>query len=333
MAKGNIDHFLGKVFKKIGPKIGARVLIEPRWGLVGQVAFKNGKKTYFRYNSLDLNPLGASEISKDKDYANFFMGKMGYPVVPGRAFYSRDWALAIGSKKNIHAAYTYAKSLGFPVIVKPNSGSQGMGVSLVHNRNEFYKAMNFIFSRDRVALVQRPIVGNDYRIVVLDGKVISAYQRLPLSLVGDGKSSIAKLLGKKQLLFKKLGRDTKIKPSDFRIAQKLKHQGFNKRSVLAKGQKIFLLDNANLSSGGDSLDVTKQLHPKFKKIAGSIAHDMGLRLCGVDLIIEGSIEQLPVKFWVLETNAAPGLDHYVLTGKKQEKIVEAMYEKVLRAMM
>ncbi len=330
--KKQISPLLGRILKKIAPRVGARVVLEPQWNIVGQIIFKNGKKRYFRYSSLDLNPLGASEISKDKDFANFFMKMMGYPVILGKTFFSNRWSKAIGSRRDIHAAYRYARKLGFPVIIKPNSGSQGTGVSKVYNKREFYKAMRFIFERDKVALVQKVMQGKDYRVVVLDNRVISAYQRIPLNIVGDGKSTIRKLLALKQAEFIASSRDTRIKPKDFRIAQKLKRQGLNMRSVLKKNQRVFLLDNANLSSGGDSVDVTKYVHPEFKKLAINLTRDMGLRLCGVDLLIDGDIKEKPKKYCILETNAAPGLDHYVLTGKKQEKIVEDMYTEVLRAM-
>ena len=327
-----ISPLLGRILKKIAPKIGAKVVLEPKWNIVGQIIFKNGRRRYFRYSSLDLNPLGASEVSRDKDYANFFMAQMGYPTVKGQTFFSKQWGEAIGSQKNIDAGYRYARKIGFPVIVKPNSGSQGVGVSKVYNKREFYKAMRYVFARDRVALVQRALLGNDYRVVVLGGKIISAYQRIPLNIIGNGQSTIRQLLIKKQKDFVGASRDTKIKMDDFRILQKLKQQGLGMRSVPGKHQQIFLLDNANLSSGGDAVDVTQSVHPEFKKVAINLTKDMGLRLCGVDLLISGDITNKPNKYWVLETNAAPGLDHYVLTGKRQQKIVEDMYTKVLKAM-
>ncbi len=324
---------LGKVLQKMAPKIGATVVLEPKWNIVGQIIYKNGRKRYFRYSSLDLNPLGSSEIAKDKDYANFFMKSMGYPTVPGKTFFSNHWAKAIGSpKRNINAAYKYAKKMGFPVFVKPNSGSQGVGVSLVCNRREFYMAMRYIFERDRVGLVQKPLSGKDYRIVVLDKKVISVYQRIPLSVTGDGKSTIRQLLQKKQMGFVASSRDTNIKMKDPRIERKLKHQGLRLSSVVKKGERIYLLDNANLSTGGDSVDVTKNVHHGFKKIAVTLTKDMGLRLCGVDLMVSGDISESPQTYWVLEINSAPGLDHYVKGGKAQEKIVENLYLEVLKSM-
>lgn len=332
MKNKTVTPLLGQVLQKIAPRIGAVVIMEPEWNIVGQIIFKNGRKRYFRYSSLDINPLGSSEIAKDKDYANFFMKSMGYPTIHGKTFFSDEWSRAIHSRRDIDAAYRFAKSLGFPVIVKPNSGSQGVGVSLVHNKLEFYRAMRAVFKRDRVALVQVPVHGRDYRVVVLDHKVISAYERIPLNIVGDGKSTILGLLKKKQQQFVASSRDTRIKTNDPRIAVKLKHEGISLKYVPSSGERVYLLNNANLSTGGDSVDVTDKVHPVFRQLAIRLTKDMGLRLCGVDLMIEGDISQKPDRYWILEINSAPGLDHYAKTGRAQEKIVEDLYLKVLKSM-
>lgn len=327
-----VDALLGRLLSKIAPKIGATVVLEPEWNVAGQIIFKNGKKSYFRYNTLDLNPVGASEIARDKDYANFFMEKLGYPIIPrSKTFYSNRWAETIGSlNRKIDDAYKYAEEIGFPVIVKPNSGSQGIGVTLVYNKEEFYLAMKSIFEYDRIAIVQPPIKGKDYRIVVLDNKIISAYERIPLNITGDGKSTIEELILIKQQEFITFGRDTKIKINDPRMKIKLKHQNLTLKNTIPAGQKIFLLDNANLSSGGDSVDVSDKIHPEFKDLSIKLTKDMGLRLCGVDLIIEGNINEKPDKYWVVEINSAPGLDHYIKLGKAQEQIVEDMYLEILK---
>jgi D-alanine-D-alanine ligase-like ATP-grasp enzyme len=80
------------------------------------------------------------------------------------------------------------------------------------------------------------------------------------------------------------------------------------------------------------VDVTNAIHADFKELAIQLTKDMGLRICGVDLIVDGDITRKPGKFWILEINAAPGLDHYVTTGKTQQKIVEDMYLEVLKAL-
>ncbi len=334
MKKNKESVILGRLLEKIAPSIGASVLLEPEWKIAGQISFKSGKHSYFRYNTLDLNPVGSSDIAKDKDYSNFFMKSLGYPTIPkSKTFYSQAWADAIGSpKRNIDAAYIHATKIGFPVVVKPNSGSQGANVAVVENKKEFYQAMRRIFKSDRIALVQQCVQGKDYRLVVLDKKIVSAYQRIPLSIVGNGRATIAQLLRAKQKSFSAVNRNTLVKLDDPRIIIKLKRQKLAWSSVLPKNERLFLLDNANLSSGGDSIDVTDKVHPVFKKLAIKLTADMGLRLCGVDLMIEGDISEKPKTYWVLEINAAPGLDHYVKSGDAQKKVVENLYREVLQHM-
>lgn len=324
---------LGPLLTHLAPKIGARVLLES-WGYAGQITFASGKKTYFRYNTMDLNPVGASDIAKDKDYANFFMQDMGYPVIPNsKTFFSKEWSATIGvERRGIDDAYLYAKSIGFPVVVKPNSGSRGAHVAFVHTKQDFYKAMRAIFRSDRIALVQSPVQGKDYRIVVLDDSIISAYERIPLSVVGDGTSSIRVLLERKQAGFLAEKRDTQINVADPRIAQKLQRQGLHLDSVVQSEECVFLLDNANLSTGGDSRDVTDCVHKDFAALAIRLTRDMGLRLCGVDIIVSGDISEVSNEYWIIEINAAPGLDHYARSGAAQVKIVEDLYMRVLKAL-
>jgi D-alanine-D-alanine ligase-like ATP-grasp enzyme len=335
MLKKKNTPYLTNLIKKLAPKVGARVVVEPDWEYVAQIRYKNGVVRSIKYLSLDLNHIGSSDIAKDKGYAKFFLEKAGYNVAKGTSVFSPKWAKTIGSSQSILYGKKYAKEIGYPVIVKPNSKSQGVDVCLAWNSVELEIFLRKVFKSDNVALIEKYLPGHDYRIVVLDNKIISAYERVALSLVGDGKSSILKLLKEKQRFFIKNGRDTRINFFDARIRIKLARQGYKFSSVLGKNKKIFLLDNANLSTGGDSLDVTSTIHSNFKKLAINITRDMGLRICGVDIMVtKGDITMDPkkTKYYVIEINSAPGLDHYVTTGPKQKKIVEDMYLEVLKAL-
>ncbi len=323
--------FVTPIMQKIAEKLAVKIQIEPKYRYVGQIILKNGEKKYFRNTNFDLNLLGASEIARDKAYASYFMKLLGYPVPEGQEFFTNKWAKTIKSTQNPLTAYYYAKKLGFPVIVKPNTKSQGNGVIKVYNKREFIQAVNKC--NDNVFLVQRVITGNDYRIVVLDDQVISAYLRTPLNVIGDGKNSIQKLFERKQKEFKEIGRDIILSIEDIRIILFLKHLGFSKNSIPKKGECVQLLISANLSTGGGVEDVTKQMHPQWKKFAIQLTRDMGLRYCGIDVICQGTLNELPHSFIILEINAAPGLDNYALIGKKQKDIVEKMYTKVFKAML
>jgi len=327
--------YLSKLLLKLASKVGAKVVLEPEWGYAGQIIYKNGVVRSLRMYSLDLNHIASADIAKDKDYAKFFMSKHGYPVAAGTTIFEKDWAKTLKSKRNISYAPKVARKLDYPVIVKPNSKSQGVDVILVWSDRELKRALLKVFKGDPVALLEKYLPGHDYRIVVLDGEIISAYERIALSVVGDGKHSILTLLKQKQKIFIKNGRDTRINFNDVRIKMKLARAGYLMKSILPLGKQVFLLDNANLSTGGDAVDVTRTIHPGFKKIAFQLTKDMGLRIAGVDIMLtRGDITKNPkkCKYYIIEINAAPGLDHYVTTGVRQRKIVEAMYLKILRAL-
>jgi D-alanine-D-alanine ligase-like ATP-grasp enzyme len=323
--------FVSEVIRRIAPRIGATVLMEPEYGFVGQITFRNGQKVLFRDSNFNINPLASSEIARDKGYADFFLRHYGYETSEGQTFFSEKLNRRIGINRTIDDGFDYAGQLGFPVILKPNNLSQGTLVTKVHNKREYYATAKQILKRSPVMLVQRFYDGNDYRIVVLDKEVISAYQRTPLLVIGDGKSNIRKLALKKQKNFRVIGRDSEIDLDDFRIKQKLKLQRRDLTSVPARGERVHLLDNANLSTGGDAVDVTEEIHPGFRRLAVKITKDMGLRMCGVDIITD-DISAPPKSYVIIEVNSAPGLDNYALMGTKQEATVDQLYFKVLKAL-
>lgn len=323
--------FVTQILRRVAPSIGATLLVEPEYEFVGQITFRNGRKALYRNTNFNINHLGSVEIARDKNYASVFLKNMGYAVTEGQTFFSELMCRGVKIKRTIDDGYAFAKSIGFPVIVKPNALSQGALVAKVYNKRDYYKIARKIFRLAPVLIVERFYEGRDYRIVVLDDEVISAYERIPLCVTGDGRSTIRRLLEQKQLAFIADGRDTILDMDEFRMTDKLRRQKLTIDSVLADGKKLFLLDNANLSTGGESRDVTASIHPDFKKLAVSITRDMGLRLCGVD-IITSDISAPENGYVIIEINGAPGLDNYASMGTEQSAIVDALYLKILKAL-
>ncbi len=324
--------FITQMMVKLCPRIGAKVLIEPEFGYVGQITFRNGKRTFFRNRNSSINAHGAVEIARDKGYTSFFLKRMGYRTPIEQTFFSDALCKHLKTKRDARAASAYAAKIGYPVIVKPNHLSQGELVVKCWNAQEVAKTAAMILQKDSVMLVQKFIEGRDYRVVVLDGEVISAYERIALSVTGDGTKTIARLLRELERSFARDGRDTILDLEDFRFRWKLKNLKLRLASVPKKGEKIFLLDNANLSTGGISIDVTDHIHADYRALVCNAARDMELRLAGVDILTSDLSKPLDPHHVILEINAAPGLDHYASSGKKQKKIVEGLYLKVLKAL-
>lgn len=321
--------FVTPILEKVAAKAGVDLLIEPSYRYAGRITFEDGTHRYFKDACFDINNAAASEIAKDKAYSAFFLKEMGYPTIEGRVFFTNRWRSFINSTQGVDAACFYAKALGYPVVMKPNDLSQGMGVCKVHTTRELKAAIRAIPPRSRSFLIQKVIKGSDYRIVMLDGELVCAYQRKPLSVKGDGKSTIRALLKRKQARFEKLGYENVIDMSDARMLSKLKQQELTLDSKPKKGKEIALLDNANLSTGGDGVDVTSKIHSSYVRLAARIASDMGLRYCGVDIITGSNITKRYRKYHIVEVNASAGLDHYARLGKKQKSIVEKLYLQML----
>jgi D-alanine-D-alanine ligase-like ATP-grasp enzyme len=322
--------FVITILQKLVEQIGGVLVVDPECKFVGHITFKNGKKTVFRSTQFNINGFGAAEIAKDKGCSSFLLKHLGYKVPEGKTFFNEHLCKKIGTLRNIDDGFDYAKTLGFPVIVKPINLSQGILVTKVHNKREYYQVAKKILQITSGLIVERFHLGNDYRIVVLDEEVFITYQRIPLFIVGDAKSSVWELLQKKQAILNKSGRRI-IDFEDFRIKKKLQRQKLTYDSVLPKDTIIYLLDNANLSSGGEAVDLSESIHADFQKLAINITKDMGLRLAGVD-IITNDITKPMVDYIIIEVNGSPGLLNYASVGEVQTQKVENLYLKVLQAM-
>lgn len=312
--------------------LGLSIYVEKEWGYTGYIISKNGKKVFFKNKNLDVNSVGAYMLARDKMYTKFFLKKAGLVVPSGKAFFSKEKCKAIHSKDTVEQAFIYARKIGLPVIVKPNSQSLGLGVAKVYTKKEFDTASNFIFLHDDTMLVEEFIQGRDYRVVVLGGEVVCAYERIPFSIIGDGKKNVQALLIDAQKIFEKSNRRVKLDMEDFRMQMNLLRKKTNRSTILNKGERLTLLDNANLSSGGSSVDVSDGIHEDFKKIAITASREMNLVFCGVDMMVGDSITQARTNknpYKILEVNATPGLDNYFSMGKRQQETVKGIYKKLL----
>jgi D-alanine-D-alanine ligase-like ATP-grasp enzyme len=328
--------FASRIIEKIAPALGITVELEPEFGFAGELILPNGRRHLFKNTNFNINPAGSHDIAKDKAYTKFFLQKHGFKVPQGKTFFSEKLNRNIASKhqRSADRARDYAQSIGYPVFIKPNHLSQGELVCKAYNDDDLLNFAQQIFKVDHVLLVEQACIGADYRVVVLDDQVISAYQRCPLSVQGDSVHSIEQLLQlAKSGLHQQNRPNSEIQTDDQRIDVRLRELGLTRNTVLPKGQKEWLLDNANLSTGGSSIDVTDSIHSSFKDIAIKATAAMGLRLAGVDILCPDLALAADQQEWVIiEMNASPGLDNYASLGAIQQARVEDLYRKILLAL-
>ena len=325
--------FVSRLIAELAPPCGIRVELEPEFQFAGELIFPNGRRHVFKNNNLNINPAGSVDIAKDKEYTKFFLRKHGINVPAGRAFFSDrlNRNLPRESRRGLEEAKLFARQLGYPVYVKPNDLSQGLLVAKVQGEEQLLAVASKILQETHVFLVEAPCAGRDYRIVVLGGKIISAYERTPLAVLGDGISTVAELLKQAKSQLSASGRpNSEIDLADFRIGLKLEGAGLSADSVIAGGARLALLDNANLSTGGSSVDATGAIHPEFAELSLLACRALGLRFAGVDVICADLGRPPGSQEWhVIEVNGAPGLDNYAALGAEQAGRVRDLYQAIL----
>jgi len=248
---------------------------------------------------VDSTSAVSESIAQDKDLCKRLLQSAGVPVPIGRPVSSVDeaWATAV--------------EIGLPVVVKPQDGNQGKGVTVnVASREHLevaYKAADEIGH----VMVEKFLPGSDYRLLVVGDKLVAAARRDPPHVIGDGVQTVAQLV-------EKVNEDprrgdghatalTKIRVDEIAIAR-LALQGLTPDSVPAKGQRVILRNNANLSTGGTATDVTDDVHPEVAARAIAAAQVVGLHVCGVDVVAESVLRPLEEQNGgIVEVNAAPGL--------------------------
>ncbi|MGM3191270.1 cyanophycin synthetase [Dickeya dadantii subsp. dieffenbachiae] len=311
--------------------LGLRIEFEPEFNVVGEIIFPDGKTHLFKNTNLNLNPSASSAIARDKFYTKYLLQKKGFNVPRGKTFFSKalNKKLARENRRGIEDAAQFAGSIGLPVFVKPNNLSQGAGVTKVYEMQSMSAICRHIFSRTDVLLAEQVCQGRDYHIVVLGDAVISAYERFPLAVYGDGIQTIQQLLSDAQHTLPLLGRpSSQIDPHDPRIDIKLADLGLSRKTILPKGQKTCLLDNANLSTGGTSVDITEAIHQSFAALAISATASLGLCLAGVDIICHDLCTDADTQPWnIIEINSVPDLDNYAAPRPKQRERLKALYKK------
>jgi cyanophycin synthetase len=265
----------------------------------------------------------AESIAQDKELTKKLLHAAGVPVPMGRTVKDQDdaWATAL--------------EIGLPVVIKPKDGNQGKGVTVNVTTREQLDAGYLAASefRDDI-LVERYLPGNDFRLLVIGNKLIAAARRDPPIVVGDGVHTVRQLVDQVNLDPRRGNGHatslTKIRFDDIALAS-LSKQGLVADSVPAKGQRVILRNNANLSTGGAATDVTDDVHPEVAARAIAAAHMVGLDICGVDLVCDSVLKPIEEQNGgIVEVNAAPGLRMHLSPsfGKGRavgEAIVSAMF--------
>jgi cyanophycin synthetase len=248
---------------------------------------------------IDSTSAIAESIAQDKDLTKRLLAAAGVPVPDGRSVTTFEEALEA------------MRELGCPVVVKPRDGNQGRGVTVnITSESHLEVGVRAALEHGSEILVERFIPGNDHRLLVVGDTVVAAACREPPHVVGDGIHSIRELVDRVNADPRRGDGHatslTKIRFDEIAHAR-LRIQGYEPHSVPARGARVILRNNANLSTGGTATDVTDDVHPDLAQRAIQAAKMVGLDICGVDIVCESVLQPLEAQGGaVVEVNAAPG---------------------------
>ncbi len=241
----------------------------------------------------------------------------------------------IGSEYDLEKLY---KEYGAKkVVVKPINTNFGLGITILDKFTieQFGTAIEFALEYDSSILIEEFIEGKEYRFFVIGNEVEGVLHRVPANVTGDGKSTIRELVNEKNN--DDLRGENYIKP-----LQKIKlgkieeeyvrNQGYDFETVLQEGKTIYLRENSNISTGGDSIDFTDDIHETYKKIALEAAKVVNAKITGIDIMIS-NIKEPANEFnhGVIEMNFNPAIHihHYPYIGKGRNlagKVLDLLFE-------
>ncbi len=269
----------------------------------------------------------AVDIASDKSVTNSLLSSAGLPVPRSRVVRTEN------------AAVEAATEIGYPCVVKPLDGNHGRGVALdLRSEEDVRRAFGTAYdeSRGGDVVIETFVAGNDYRVLVIGGRLAAVAQRVPASVVGDGKHTVHELveiensnprrgIGHEKVL-------TRISVTSG--AQELvRKQGLDMDVVPPKGQRVMLAATGNMSTGGTSVDRTHEAHPDNIEIAETAALVVGLDVAGIDFIAPDIT--VPVREQggaIVEVNAAPGFQDAHAPDRRRAAVRgQAGHRSALRA--
>ena len=203
------------------------------------------------------------------------------------------------------------KKIGYPIVLKPLDGNHGKGASInVKTWEDAVEGLAYAKKYSHRVIVEKFITGFDFRVLIIDNKLVAAAKREPAHVKGDGKQNIQQLIeetnkdprrgyGHENVLTQiDVDRDT---------TDLLEKLGYTLETIPRKDEVVYLKSTANLSTGGTSVDITDMMHPENIFLCERISRVIGLDICGVDIMAENLTQPLKeTGGCILEVNAAPG---------------------------
>jgi cyanophycin synthetase len=256
------------------------------------------------------------ELACDKEDTKFLLQQAEVEVPKGEI---------ISMESSLEDACKFVK---FPLVIKPIDGNHGRGITV--NINTYEEAVEAFHAAKKVSqkvIVEKYITGEDYRLLVINHRLIAAAKRSPAHVIGDGKSTVKQLIDRVNSDPRRgYGHENVLTMITINDLTKtiIAAKGYAEDSIIPSGEKLVLKDTANLSTGGTAEDVTDIVHPANVAMAERISKIIDLDICGIDIMTSDISQPLSdTGGAVLEVNAGPGFRMHLAPTKGLPRNVAA----------
>lgn len=256
----------------------------------------HAKGVPFRHLGLGVYQLGwgarARQIDRSSTGLDSAMGaKLSHnKVASGSLLRSAGLPAAVHVVAATHdAACRAAERIGWPVVVKPVDRDRGEGVTVdvaddQTLRAAFDEAVQL--SKAKQAIIERQVEGVCHRLFIANGKLLYAVKRLPMSVTGNGRQTVAELVTSEYEAQQRLPPWTRsaIRPLDAMALAAMAAAGFSASSIPDAGTQVPLRRIESTEWGGVDEEVTDRIHPENLRIALAATALFGLNVAGIDII-------------------------------------------------
>ena len=240
----------------------------------------------------------AEGIASDKDLTKSLLKSCGVPIPDGQVVNSPE------------EAWEAAEDIGLPVVVKPSDGNHGRGVTLdLRKKEDIEAAYHVAYPEGSDVMVERFILGDEHRLLVVGGKLVAAARGEVVSITGNGRSTVKELIDTQLNSDPRRGYEEEYPleiidlATDTKVQLELKRQDLGADSVPVAGRQIVVQRNGNVA-----VDCTDDVHPEVAYIAQLAAKVVGLDIAGIDMVAQDISRPLHEQGGaIVEVNAGPGL--------------------------